>query len=67
MDGIDGLVSSNIFLILVNYSLINNLDLIAIPIVLFVFLFYNWHPAKMFMGVSGSTFLGLILFYITFF
>lgn len=66
MDGIDGLVSSNIFLIFLNYSLINNLDLIAIPIVLFVFLFYNWHPAKMFMGDSGSTFLGLILFYITF-
>ena len=66
MDGIDGLVSGNIFLILLNYSLINNLDLIAIPIVLFVFLFYNWHPAKMFMGDSGSTFLGLILFYITF-
>ncbi len=66
MDGIDGLVASNIFLILLNYSLNNNLDLIAIPIVLFVFLFYNWHPAKIFMGDSGSTFLGLLLFYITF-
>ncbi len=66
MDGIDGLVSSNIFIILLNYSLMNNLDLIAIPVVLFVFLFYNWNPAKMFMGDSGSTFLGLILFYITF-
>jgi len=66
MDGIDGLISSNIFLVLLNYSLNNNLDLIAIPIVLFVFLFYNWHPAKMFMGDSGSTFLGLVLFYIIF-
>ena len=66
MDGMDGLVSSNIFLILLNYSLNNNLDLIAIPVVLFVFLFYNWHPAKIFMGDSGSTFLGLVLFYITF-
>ncbi|MCR8538761.1 MAG: hypothetical protein JJ848_000190 [Prochlorococcus marinus CUG1439] len=66
MDGIDGLVAINMFLILLNYSLSNNLDLIAIPIVLFVFLFYNWSPAKIFMGDSGSTFLGLLLFYITF-
>ncbi|MDC3047516.1 hypothetical protein OA165_04410 [Prochlorococcus sp. AH-736-A21] len=66
MDGMDGLVSSNMFLILINYSLINDFDLIAIPIVLLVFLFYNWSPAKLFMGDSGSTFLGLILFYITF-
>lgn len=64
MDGIDGLVASNIFLILLNYSLSNSLDLIAIPIVLFVFLFYNWSPAKLFMGDSGSTFLGIILFYV---
>jgi len=66
MDGIDGLVTSNMLLILLNYSLNNNLDLVAIPIVLFVFLFYNWSPAKMFMGDSGSTFLGILLFYITF-
>ena len=25
------------------------------------FLFYNWHPSKMFMGDSGSQFLGLII------
>jgi len=66
MDGIDGLVSINMFLLFLNYSLTNNLDLIAIPIVLFIFLFYNWSPAKFFMGDSGSTFLGLLLFYITF-
>lgn len=66
MDGIDGLVAINMFLIFLNYSLTNNLDLIAIPVVLFIFLFYNWSPAKIFMGDSGSTFLGLLLFYITF-
>ena len=66
MDGMDGLVASNMFLLFLNYSLNNNFDLISIPIVLFVFLFYNWSPAKLFMGDSGSTFLGLILFYITF-
>ena len=66
MDGIDGLVALNMFFLFLNYSLTNNLDLIAIPIVLFIFLFYNWSPAKVFMGDSGSTFLGLLLFYITF-
>ena len=66
MDGIDGLVAINMFLIFLNYSLINNFHLISIPIVLFIFLFYNWSPAKIFMGDSGSTFLGLLLFYITF-
>ena len=66
MDGIDGLVAINMFLIFLNYTLTNNLDLIAIPIVLFIFLFYNWSPAKIFMGDSGSTFLGILLFYIIF-
>ena len=66
MDGIDGLVAINMFLIFLNYSLINDFHLISIPIVLFIFLFYNWSPAKIFMGDSGSTFLGLLLFYITF-
>ena len=28
---------------------------------LIAFLFYNWHPAKMFMGDSGSQFLGLLI------
>ena len=56
MDGMDGLVASNMFLLFLNYSLNNNLDLISIPIVLFIFFFYNWSPAKIFMGDSGSTF-----------
>ena len=66
MDGMDGLVASNMFLLFLNYSLNNNFDLISIPVVLFIFLFYNWSPAKLFMGDSGSTFLGIILFYIVF-
>ncbi len=66
MDGIDGLVAINMLLISLNYSLSNNLDLIYLPIVLSIFLFYNWFPAKIFMGDAGSTFLGLLLFYIIF-
>ena len=66
MDGIDGLVAVNMILIFLNYSLTNNLDLIYLPIVLSIFLFYNWPPAKIFMGDAGSTFLGLLLFYVIF-
>tara|TARA_A100001388_G_C28698899_1_gene465110 strand:- start:240 stop:1082 length:843 start_codon:yes stop_codon:yes gene_type:complete len=66
MDGIDGLVAINMLLISLNYSLSNNMDLIYLPIVLSIFLFYNWFPAKIFMGDAGSTFLGLLLFYIIF-
>jgi len=62
MDGIDGLVASNLLLIFLNYAFFNNTNFIGITICLIVFLFYNWSPAKIFMGDSGSTFLGLILF-----
>lgn len=31
---------------------------------LFAFLFYNWNPSKMFMGDTGSQFLGVFLAYI---
>ncbi len=66
MDGIDGLVASNMALIFLNYAFINNRDFLGITICLFIFLFYNWCPAKLFMGDSGSTFLGIILFYMIF-
>ncbi len=66
MDGLDGLVASSMLILFLNFSLNNNFDLINIPIVLFIFLFYNWSPAKIFMGDSGSTFLGIILFFMTF-
>ena len=66
MDGIDGLVASNMFLIFLNYAFVNNRDFLGITVCLFVFLFYNWSPAKLFMGDSGSTFLGMILFFMIF-
>ena len=66
MDGIDGLVASNMSLIFLNYAFVNNRDFLGITICLFVFLFYNWCPAKLFMGDSGSTFLGIILFFMIF-
>lgn len=68
-DGLDGLavsltiiISSSLFYI----GYINNDKLlITLPLLIIVtlipFLFLNWHPAKIFMGDSGSLFLGLLL------
>ncbi len=50
-----GLTNSSIFLIFV---------LTGICGALLSFLFYNWHPARMYMGDSGSQFIGIILAFI---
>jgi UDP-GlcNAc:undecaprenyl-phosphate GlcNAc-1-phosphate transferase len=68
MDAITTIVSitiimSTLFIIYINKSghTINTTILIGVMAALFGFLFYNWHPAKMFMGDTGSQFLGLFL------
>jgi UDP-GlcNAc:undecaprenyl-phosphate GlcNAc-1-phosphate transferase len=37
--------------------------LVGILSSLFAFLYYNWHPSKMYMGDTGSQFLGVFLAY----
>jgi len=37
------------------------LILLGVLASLFAFLYFNWHPSKMFMGDTGSQFLGIIL------
>ncbi|MES2133444.1 MAG: MraY family glycosyltransferase [Bacteroidota bacterium] len=68
MDGITTIVSITIlcFVITLNQKL--NLILTPLPILslgvlgaLLGFLIYNWHPSKMFMGDTGSQFLGCFL------
>ena len=63
MDGIDGLVGGCILII---FSTVNILQYqnssIALISSLILFLIFNWHPSKLFMGDAGSTFLGAILF-----
>ena len=68
MDAISTIVSLAIcfFILVVNFQL--NLETqpvtlltIAIAGTLSGFLIYNWHPSKMFMGDSGSQFLGVFL------
>ena len=60
MDGIDGLVGGCMLVIFIFISInINNSFWPLIP-TLFAFLIFNWSPSKIFMGDSGSLFLGSI-------
>ena len=60
-DGIDGLVASSagIYLILIGFYI--NPIFLVIGVSLFIFLIFNWFPAKLFMGDSGSTFIGAVV------
>lgn len=69
IDGLDGLAASITIIILSSFlyiGYVNNDELIimlcTITIIsLLAFLVLNWHPAKIFMGDSGSLFLGFII------
>ncbi len=63
MDGSDGLVAGCLLIVFIAASIaFNSPASIWIWIgSLLVFLFFNWHPAKVFMGDVGSTFLGALL------
>jgi len=71
MDGIDGITPSVAITILAGY-LIASTDITSFDIYSIIFcclglLFWNWHPAKIFLGDVGSVILGFIciLFLIT--
>ncbi len=65
-DGVDGLSSSVTIPVLVFFTAaamaLGKFDLALLPACLvgglIAYLFYNWHPAKVFMGDTGSLFLG---------
>ena len=61
MDGIDGLIagSSIIIFLTIFTNELNYISAFIIP--LFVFLYFNWYPSKLFMGDSGSLFIGSYL------
>lgn len=67
MDGIDGLLISS-FSVLLILSIFINKNYAYLPLLgsTLVFSFWNWNPAKIFMGDCGSTFLGAILIGIIF-
>ena len=68
-DGIDGLSSSVTIPVMVFFAAaafcMGKFDLALLPASLVgglvAYLFYNWHPAKVFMGDTGSLFLGGIV------
>ncbi len=65
-DGVDGLCSSVTIPVMVFFAAValakGKYDLALLPAALvgglIAYLFYNWHPAKVFMGDTGSLFLG---------
>lgn len=69
MDGIDGLASLEAICVCLGmcivYLLVGVHDLIVLPLSLAMavigFLFWNFPPAKIFMGDAGSSFLGILL------
>ena len=68
-DGVDGLSSSVTIPVMVFFTAaavaMNRMDMALLPAALIgglvAYLFYNWHPAKVFMGDTGSLFLGGIV------
>ena len=65
-DGVDGLCGSVTVPVMAFFAAVavvkGRYDLALLPAALFgaliAYLFYNWHPAKVFMGDTGSLFLG---------
>ena len=68
-DGVDGLCGTVTIPVMVFFTVaavcMGKLDLALLPAALVgglvAYLFYNWHPAKVFMGDTGSLFLGGIV------
>lgn len=68
MDAITAIVAINIvvgslLMLIINHDLENLHFIILVGILsaLLAFLYYNWHPSKMYMGDTGSQFLGIFL------
>ena len=60
VDGIDGLLVSSMLISFFVVSIKVHSSLWVIVGSLLAFLFFNWHPSKIFMGDVGSTFLGAV-------
>jgi len=69
MDGLDGLLAGISFISFLGFLIVAGLlsDVLGMILaiillgIVFGFLFYNWHPASIFMGNNGSQFLGFIM------
>ena len=61
MDGIDGLIAGNMIIIFATLNFNSYYNLTPIIGALFGFILFNWYPSKVFMGDTGSLFLGSYL------
>ncbi len=66
LDGLSGLIAIVIFSSFLLIGYLNNDQLLTTVSILFmssiaVFLFFNWHPAKVFLGDSGSLMIGFVI------
>jgi len=69
MDGVSSASSLSIFIAVAIYLIANGGENSILSLIILVstiasllsFLFYNWHPSKMYMGDNGSQFLGILL------
>ena len=61
MDGIDGLVGLNLSIFIFVAAIEISPSFYPLLGSIIGFLIFNWSPAKLFMGDTGSTFLGVIL------
>ena len=74
LDNMDGIATSVTAFILVaalgymiihsNFAGFNFVIILGILAALIGFLYYNWYPSKMYMGDTGSQFLGVVLGYV---
>jgi len=64
IDGIDGLLAGSMIVLLSSSIIFLSLPSVLWALVggLILFLFFNWNPSNIFMGDSGSLFLGAIFF-----
>ncbi len=60
IDGVDGLITSNLLIYFLLISIIISPVYLIVFGSLAAFLYFNWQPAKVFLGDSGSTFLGAL-------
>ena len=62
-DGINGLLAGSMTIFFIYYLFNISNDFIFLIPIMIVFLFFNWTPANIFMGDSGSLYLGSIYVY----
>ena len=61
MDGIDGILAGCMIIVMGTASIIFSPIIFIIVASLIGFIYWNWQPAKIFMGDIGSTYLGAML------